>query len=58
MRFLPNPHYEADLRDLTGLDAAVVDYVERSKGIGEFYAGSCRCSTTCCLRTSRRASPT
>jgi RNase adapter protein RapZ len=37
VRFLPNPHYEPDLRDLTGLDQPVVDYVEASNGIGEFY---------------------
>ncbi|HEV2075659.1 MAG TPA: RNase adapter RapZ [Thermoleophilaceae bacterium] len=37
VRFLPNPHYEAELRDQTGLDPAVVEYVERSEGIGEFY---------------------
>jgi RNase adapter protein RapZ len=37
VRFLPNPHYEADLRDLTGQDKAVVDYVEGSDGIAEFY---------------------
>ncbi|MFL5866967.1 MAG: RNase adapter RapZ [Thermoleophilaceae bacterium] len=37
VRFLPNPHYEAELRDLTGLDAAVVDYVESSDGIHAFY---------------------
>ncbi len=28
VRFLPNPHYRDDLRPLTGLDAAVVEYVE------------------------------
>jgi UPF0042 nucleotide-binding protein len=38
VRFLPNPHYEAELRDQTGLDADVVSYVESSDGIGEFYA--------------------
>jgi RNase adapter protein RapZ len=38
VRFLPNPHYESELRDLTGLDRAVVDYVESSDGISEFYA--------------------
>ena len=38
VRFLPNPHYEAELRELTGLDDAVVDYVETSDGIGDFYA--------------------
>jgi UPF0042 nucleotide-binding protein len=37
VRFLPNPHYEAELRDLTGCDEPVVEYVERSEGIGEFY---------------------
>jgi len=37
VRFLPNPHYEAELRELTGQDDAVVEYVEGSDGIGEFY---------------------
>jgi RNase adapter protein RapZ len=37
VRFLPNPHYEEELRDLTGLDQAVIDYVEGSDGIEEFY---------------------
>src|SRR3954470_21919624 len=37
VRFLPNPHYEADLRDLTGLDQPVIDYVENSEGIDDFY---------------------
>ena len=37
VRFLPNPHYESELRDLTGRDKAVVDYVESSDGVGEFY---------------------
>jgi len=37
VRFLPNPHYEADLRELTGLDAPVAEFVERSDGIEEFY---------------------
>jgi RNase adapter protein RapZ len=37
VRFLPNPHYEAELRDLTGLDDPVREYVEHSDGIGEFY---------------------
>ena len=38
VRFLPNPHYEAELRPLTGLDPAVREYVESSDGIGDFYA--------------------
>lgn len=37
VRFLPNPHYEAELREQTGLDADVVHYVDSSDGIGEFY---------------------
>jgi UPF0042 nucleotide-binding protein len=37
VRFLPNPHYESELRDLTGLDDAVIDYVEGSDGIRDFY---------------------
>jgi UPF0042 nucleotide-binding protein len=37
VRFLPNPHYEAELRELTGRDEAVIDYVERSDGVDEFY---------------------
>jgi RNase adapter protein RapZ len=37
VRFLPNPHYESELRHLTGLDDSVIEYVERSDGIAEFY---------------------
>jgi RNase adapter protein RapZ len=37
VRFLPNPHYESELRELTGLDDTVVEYVERSDGIAQFY---------------------
>ena len=37
VRFLPNPHYEAHLRDKTGLDPEVREYVETSAGIDEFY---------------------
>jgi RNase adapter protein RapZ len=37
VRFLPNPHYEANLRELTGLDQAVVDYVRESDGVNDFY---------------------
>jgi RNase adapter protein RapZ len=38
VRFLPNPHYEAELREQTGMDPDVIHYVENSNGIGEFYA--------------------
>jgi UPF0042 nucleotide-binding protein len=37
VRFLPNPHYESELRELTGLDDPVIEYVESSDGISEFY---------------------
>jgi UPF0042 nucleotide-binding protein len=35
VRFLPNPHYEADLRDLTGLDDPVVAYCDRDGALEE-----------------------
>jgi UPF0042 nucleotide-binding protein len=38
VRFLPNPHYEADLRPLTGLDPRVVEYIDRDGKLAEFYA--------------------
>jgi UPF0042 nucleotide-binding protein len=37
VRFLPNPHYEAELRPLTGYDQAVVDYVAGDGRLDEFY---------------------
>jgi UPF0042 nucleotide-binding protein len=37
VRFLPNPHYEAELRYKTGQDPEVRAYVESSAGIGPFY---------------------
>jgi RNase adapter protein RapZ len=37
VRFLPNPHYEPDLRPLTGHDARVVAYMNREGGLDEFY---------------------
>ncbi len=37
VRFLPNPHYEDELRPLTGLDREVVEYVEAGTQAGEFY---------------------
>jgi UPF0042 nucleotide-binding protein len=37
VRFLPNPHYEDKLRDLTGLDEPVREYVENSDGLDDFY---------------------
>jgi RNase adapter protein RapZ len=37
VRFLPNPHYVAELRPLTGHDARVVTYIERDGRLAEFY---------------------
>jgi RNase adapter protein RapZ len=37
VRFLPNPHYEPDLRPLTGFDKQIVDYVGRDGRLEQFY---------------------
>jgi UPF0042 nucleotide-binding protein len=37
VRFLPNPHYEASLRQLTGHDAAVVEYMARDGRLATLY---------------------
>jgi UPF0042 nucleotide-binding protein len=37
VRFLPNPHYDADLRPLTGFDQRIVDYIGRDGRLQEFY---------------------
>ena len=37
VRFLPNPHYEPELRPLTGHDQRVVDYVGRDGQLEAFY---------------------
>jgi UPF0042 nucleotide-binding protein len=37
VRFLPNPHYEAALRPLTGFDRRIVDYVARDGRLERFY---------------------
>ena len=37
VRFLPNPHYEAELRPLTGNDQRVVDYIDREGDLQAFY---------------------
>jgi len=37
VRFLPNPHYEAELRALTGHDAAVLEHIARDGRLSEFY---------------------
>ncbi len=37
VRMLPNPHYEPALRDLTGLDQAVIDFLEAQPGVEQMY---------------------
>jgi UPF0042 nucleotide-binding protein len=37
VRFLPNPHYDLELRPLTGMDEEVRAYVESGTQAGEFY---------------------
>jgi UPF0042 nucleotide-binding protein len=37
VRFLPNPHYEPDLRPLTGFDRRIIEYVGRDGRLKEFY---------------------
>jgi RNase adapter protein RapZ len=37
VRFLPNPHYERDLRPLTGEDQRIIDYINRHGELDEFY---------------------
>ncbi|MBT1018492.1 RNase adapter RapZ [Canibacter sp. lx-72] len=41
MRFLPNPFWDPQLRDLTGVDAAVSDFVLSREGAREFLDGYC-----------------
>jgi UPF0042 nucleotide-binding protein len=37
VRFLPNPHWEPDLRPLTGFDRRIIDYVGRDGRLKQFY---------------------
>jgi UPF0042 nucleotide-binding protein len=37
VRFLPNPHYEPDLRPLTGEDARIVRFINRDGELDAFY---------------------
>jgi UPF0042 nucleotide-binding protein len=38
VRFLANPHYEPELRELTGLDEPVVEYIARDGRLEQLYA--------------------
>jgi UPF0042 nucleotide-binding protein len=37
VRMLPNPHYEPELRDLTGMDAPVVAYLQQEPEVEQMY---------------------
>jgi UPF0042 nucleotide-binding protein len=37
VRFLPNPHYEPHLRELTGQDHEVIEYIARDGRLEQFY---------------------
>src|SRR5947209_707314 len=37
VRFLPNPHYESDLRPLTGMDPRIVAYINQDGDLDAFY---------------------
>jgi UPF0042 nucleotide-binding protein len=37
VRFLPNPHYDPELRPMTGFDTRIVDYVGRDGRLEAFY---------------------
>jgi UPF0042 nucleotide-binding protein len=38
VRFLPNPHYETDLRPLTGDDPRVVEFIDQDGELDQFYS--------------------
>jgi UPF0042 nucleotide-binding protein len=37
VRMLPNPHYEPALKDLTGLDQPVADFLDAQPGVGDMF---------------------
>jgi RNase adapter protein RapZ len=41
VRMLPNPHYEPELRALTGRDPPVVEYLRQSEEVEDMYADIC-----------------
>jgi UPF0042 nucleotide-binding protein len=41
VRMLPNPHYEPELRDLTGMDQPVIDYLRKHQEVEDMYADIC-----------------
>ena len=55
VRFLPNPYFEPALRDLTGHDAAVAEYVLKSSAERRFFERLRDCSRSCCRSTTPKA---
>jgi UPF0042 nucleotide-binding protein len=41
VRMLPNPHYEPELRDLTGMDQPVIDYLRKHQEVEDMFADIC-----------------
>jgi len=41
VRMLPNPHYEPELRDLTGMDAPVIEYLRKHQEVEDMYGDIC-----------------
>ena len=41
VRMLPNPHYEPELKDLSGLDQPVVDYLRKFQEVEDMFADIC-----------------
>lgn len=41
VRMLPNPHYEPELRELTGLDQPVVDFLRKHQDVEDMFADIC-----------------
>ncbi|NNU44376.1 RNase adapter RapZ [Ramlibacter montanisoli] len=41
VRMLPNPHYEPELRDLTGQDDPVISYLRKSQEVEDTYGDIC-----------------
>ena len=58
VRFLPNPHWEDELRPLTGLDPAVPDFVLERAAPPTSSTASTGCSGRSCRRTRPRAGAT
>ncbi len=58
VRFLPNPHWDDELRPLTGFDQAIRDYVLETAAGRRSSTASTTCSPACSPRTRPRAGAT